>query len=196
MKTLLDSKLAKMKEGTLFFISDIDETGDNAVLRKQLSRKVQKGELVRYPCGIYHYPRKDTKYNLGTIPATNEEIAKAYSRKHSIKLYPTREAAMNILGLSTQNQLNTVYLTNGCSKTINTGKGNGIRFIHVENHNLEMFKSQTMLRVAIALQGMKKTDISDKDIAILKQHISSIPAKHLQNDVKYLKKWQYSLLMK
>lgn len=82
-------------------------------VRKQLSRLCAEGRILRYGRGIYYYPVIDHKWGLGTIPATNEAIATAYSLKNGIALYHSKAAAQNILGLSTQNQMNAVYLTYG-----------------------------------------------------------------------------------
>ncbi len=115
MKTAkgITERINAWKRGKIFFLSDFADLGNQVAVRKQLSRLCAEGRILRYGRGIYYYPVIDHKWGLGTIPATNEAIATAYSLKNGIALYHSKVAAQNILGLSTQNQMNAVYLTYG-----------------------------------------------------------------------------------
>lgn len=162
------------ERGRIFFLSDFSDIDNQAAVRKRLSRLCADGEIIRYGRGIYYYPVIDRKWGLGVIPATNEAIAEAYSRKTGISLYHSRAAARNILGLSTQNQMNAVYLTNGRARRINTGIGNGITLLHTGDSRLSLYRDRTMLLVTIALRGLSRENISDEWIGTISRVLLSV----------------------
>ena len=138
MKTArnITDRIKTWKRGRVFFLSDFADLGNQSAIRKQLSRLCAEGSILRYGRGIYYYPHIDLKWGLGTIPATNDAIAMAYSKKNGIALYHTKATAQNLLGLSTQNQMNAVYYTDGRARFIDTGIGNGITLVHTGDSRL------------------------------------------------------------
>ena len=180
----ISDRIRAWKRGRVFFLSDFADLSNPAAVRKQLSRLCAEGEILRYGHGIYFYPVVDHKWGLGVIPATNEAIAKAYSQKMGIALYHSKAAAQNILGLSTQNQMNAVYFTDGRARFIDTGIGNGITLLHTGDHRLSLFKDATMRLLAIALHGEDTAFIDRCDV--LEMRLSSIPEDIFIHDVKLM----------
>lgn len=179
-------RLENWGRGHIFFHSDFADMGEDEAVRKYITRLCKKGDIIRYGRGIFYFPVIEKEYGLGIIPASNTMIAKAYAEKEGIKLYMTQDASKNILGLSTQNQINTIYQTDGRTKHINTGIGNGIRLIHTSNTKLSAFKSDTMRLLSIALQGTQKEDYNKEQIDILKKHISEISERDYNHDIKLI----------
>ena len=188
MKTArtISDRIGAWERGRVFFLSDFADLGNQAAVRKQLSRLCAEGEILRYGHGIYFYPVVDHKWGLGVIPATNEAIANAYSQKMGIALYHSKAAAQNLLGLSTQNQMNAVYLTDGRARFIDTGIGNGITLLHTGDNRLSLFKDATMRLVAIALHGENTTFIDRSQFDVLATRLSSIPEDIFVHDVKLM----------
>ena len=185
MKTAkaISNRIRTWKRGKVFFLSDFADLENQPAVRKQLSRLCSNGKILRYGRGIYFYPVIDRKWRLGVIPATNEAIALAYSQKKGIALFHSKAAAQNLLGLSSQNQMNAVYLTDGRARFIDTGIGNGITLLHTEDTRLSLFKDETMRLVAIALND-EKTDIINHDWQeILAMRLSSVPEDLFIHDV-------------
>lgn len=188
MKTArtIQERISSLERGRVFFLSDFADIENQTAVRKQLSRLCAEGQIIRYGRGIYFYPVIDYKWGLGVIPATNETIASAYSQKMGISLYQSKVAAQNLLGLSTQNQMNAVYLTDGRARFIDTGIGNGITLLHTEDSRLSLFKDKTMRLIAIALHG-EKTDLFDRDwLDVLSARLSSVPEDHFVHDVRLM----------
>lgn len=104
-------KIDKAKRGTLFFADDFITYGTAKAVAKALERLEVKEELVRVARGIY--ARLEVDPILGPVKPGTEAIAEAISRRDKAKIIPTGAIAMNELGLSTQVQINAVYLTNG-----------------------------------------------------------------------------------
>ena len=170
----ISSRIRSWKRGKVFFLSDFADLDNQTAVRKQLSRLCTDGEILRYGRGIYFYPVIDRKWGLGVIPATNDAIVNAYSQKMGIAIYHSKAAAQNLLGLSTQNQINAVYLTDGRARFIDTGIGNGITLLHTEDSRLSLFKDGTMRLVAIAL------------LDVLAARLSSVPEDRFVHDIRLM----------
>ena len=177
--------ISSWERGKIFFYSDLGElSGSDDAVRQQLSRLCKDGFILRYGSGIFYYPMIDTKYGLGVIPATNHMIAKAYAECQGIALYPTKDAAMNMIGISQQNQMNAVYLTDGHTRTIHTGIGSGIRLVHTSRSKLHLFHSNEMRLLAIALQGEQSENLSESDVAHIRQKLMLVPDIDFEHDIK------------
>ena len=188
MKTAksISSRIRSWKRGKVFFLSDFADLDNQTAVRKQLSRLCTEGEILRYGRGIYFYPVIDRKWGLGVIPATNDAIVNAYSQKMGIAIYHSKAAAQNLLGLSTQNQMNAVYLTDGRARFIDTGIGNGITLLHTEDSRLSLFKDGTMRLVAIALHGEKMDLVDQNRLDVLAARLSSVPEDRFVHDIRLM----------
>ncbi len=182
----ISSRIRSWKRGKVFFLSDFADLDNQTAVRKQLSRLCTDGEILRYGRGIYFYPVIDRKWGLGVIPATNDAIVNAYSQKMGIAIYHSKAAAQNLLGLSTQNQINAVYLTDGRARFIDTGIGNGITLLHTEDSRLSLFKDGTMRLVAIALHGEKMDLVDQNWLNVLAARLSSVPEDRFVHDIRLM----------
>lgn len=180
------STIKSWKRGKVFFYSDFEEAYGTDAIRQQLSRLCRSGEIVRCGAGIFYYPEIDTVYGFGMIPPTNGIIARAYADKFGLTLMPTKEAAMNMIGLSTQNQMNTVYLTDGRSRKINTGIGRGISLVHTSQTRLKLFRSKEMQMLAIALHGERLEEYSEYDMRLIGNMLHKVSDKDYEHDVRLL----------
>jgi hypothetical protein len=188
------NRIVKWGKGKIFFHSDFADFSDNESVRKAITRLCDEGFIKRYGRGIFYYPKTDKYFGLGQIEASNIEIAQAYAKSKGLRLYQTELASQNLLGLTTQNQINTIYLTNGSSKKINTGIGNGITFIHTSDSNLTQYKSDIMLLINIALDGYANHVLQEKDKIILSGNLSNVKPEHFNNDIKLMKIWKRAII--
>ena len=182
----ITDRIFAWNRGRVFFLSDFADLGNEVAVRKQISRLCSEGTILRYGRGIYYYPVVDHKWGLGTIPATNDDIAMAYSQKNGITLYHSKAAAQNLLGLSTQNQMNAVYFTNGHTRYIDTGIGNGITLTHIGDTRLSLFKDNTMRLISIALHGEKAERINQDWLNTLSTRLSSVSEESFSHDIRLL----------
>ncbi len=111
MKSLPHSSLVRSQKGYAIFSDDFITYGTAKAVAKALERLEVKEELVRVARGIY--ARLEVDPILGPVKPGTEAIAEAIRRRDKAKIIPTGAMAMNALGLSTQVQINAVYLTNG-----------------------------------------------------------------------------------
>lgn len=193
-KTISD-RICSWKRGRVFFLSDFADLDNPVAVRKQLSRLCADGHIIRYGRGIYYYPVVDEKWGLGVIPATNDAIAAAYSQKKGIALYHTKASAQNLLGLSTQNQMNAVYLTDGRARFIDTGVGNGITLVHTGDSRLSLFKDKTMRLISIALRGEKEDRIVHDWLKVLSACLAPVTEECFTHDVRLLSQQTRSIVL-
>jgi hypothetical protein len=121
----------------VFYPSDFFDLDRPLRVNKALSRMVQNEKAWRLSRGVY-VTYKTNKY--GKTLAFSSVLADSYARKNKVTITEIGAAAANLLGFSTQNVINEIYLTTGKpaqwefkARTIEFRKGTGI----------EMFFGQT-----------------------------------------------------
>jgi len=109
------------KRGWTFSKIDFLDLGSDADIRKALSQLEKKGTIRRVLRGVYDYPRISTLLNTEMGPDL-DQLAKALARRSGWRIQPSENTALNILGLSTQVPAQSVYLSDGPSKSYEIGK--------------------------------------------------------------------------
>ncbi|MGJ8640731.1 MAG: DUF6088 family protein [Opitutaceae bacterium] len=117
----LVSRIYGNQRGWVFSKNDFLDLGSDAAIRKALSRLEAKGTIRRVLRGVYDYPRISTLLNQPMGPDL-DELASALARKSGWRIQPSENTALNLLGLSTQVPAQSVYLSDGSSKSYEIGK--------------------------------------------------------------------------
>ena len=112
----LVSRIYGNQRGWAFSKNDFLDLGSDAAIRKALSRLEAKGTIRRVLRGVYDYPRISTLLNAPMGPNL-DELASALARKSGWRIQPSENTALNLLGLSTQVPVQSVYLSDGSSKS-------------------------------------------------------------------------------
>lgn len=90
------------------FVGEFDRTQiDNA-----LSDLAKEGDIRRICRGMYDYPRYSELLGQELSP-DHDQVARAFARKFNWRILPSGDAALNLLGLSTQVPGKYVYLSDG-----------------------------------------------------------------------------------
>lgn len=105
-------------EGLILYPNQFAPCGDSTAIRQVFSRMTKEGYLVRLAYRLYYYPKVDTKWGIGIICSSTEEVARVIEERDKITLIPSGTYVLNKLGLSTQIPMNVVYITNGSPRTI------------------------------------------------------------------------------
>lgn len=116
----LVSRIYSRRRGWIFSKNDFLDIGSDAAIRKALSRLETKGTIRRVLRGVYDYPRISTLLDEPMGPDL-DELASALARKSGWRIQPSENTALNQLGLSTQVPAQSVYLSDGPSKTYEVG---------------------------------------------------------------------------
>lgn len=177
------------KRGEIFFPDDFTAFASSDAVRSALVRLCRTGLLTRVAQGLYYYPKIDTKWGSGIIPASIEDIANGIARRDRVRIAPTGLYVLNQLGLSTQIPANVVFVTDGSQRRISVGKGKGILFKHTSEMRTFAYRSHLMLLIVTALREIGKDNITDAQLAIIKLHLANVSQKDFQNDIQLAPVW-------
>ena len=127
--------------------------------------------------GIYCYPKIDTKWGSGVVPPSIEDIANGIAKRDKVRIVPTGAYVLNVLGLSKQVPANVVFFTDGSSRKVSVGKGNGILFKHTSEMRTFAYRSKLMLLIVMALREIGEENITEQQMNIIKGHLKNVPTR-------------------
>jgi hypothetical protein len=161
----IDSKVVNRiygkQRGWAFSKIDFADLGSDAAIRKALSRLEARGTIRRVIRGVYDYPQFSSllKEPMGT---NLNELANALARRSGWRIQASENTALNLLGLSTQVPAQSVYLSDGPTKTYKIG-----------NRNL-IFKSR----------GLKESGFKLRESELLVQALKALGQERIDDKVK------------
>lgn len=155
---LLDQWLETQPDGTLILPAQVPILAPAKTVNNLLANATKSGQLRRVAPGIYQKP-KDSKL-LGPLRPSMEEVAQAIAQRDGARIIPTGALALNILGLSTQVPMRTVYLTDGSPRVVKVGK-NEIRFRRATLKLLSV-KGKLSLLAMLAMKELGLEEMTDK----------------------------------
>ena len=110
--------LKRLPEGTPVAAKGLLHLGNRAAVDQALSRLTERGGLVRAGRGVYLLP---VTSRFGTRSPSVEQAVEAVAAQSGEIIVPSGAVAANILGLTTQVPIQSVYLTSGRSRKMNFG---------------------------------------------------------------------------
>jgi len=124
MESIEDKVIARIyghQRGWAFFKNDFSDLGSDVAIRQVLTRLAAKGSIRRVLRGVYDYPQISKLLDTEMGPDL-DQLARALARRSGWRIQPSENTALNFLGLSTQVPAQSVYLSDGPSKTYEVGK--------------------------------------------------------------------------
>ena len=112
------SYAAESPEATLLCPSALLHLGSRAAVDQALSRLARKGKLMRVCQGVYVRPIQS---RFGLRPPNIEKVLAALSALWAETIVPCGGMAANVLGLTTQVPVRSVYLTSGPNRKLKLG---------------------------------------------------------------------------
>ncbi|MBK1791347.1 DUF6088 family protein [Persicirhabdus sediminis] len=178
--------------GWAFSKIDFLDLGSDADIRKALSELAAKGTIRRVLRGVYDYPRISKLLNTEMGPDL-DQLARALARRSGWRIQPSENTALNLLGLSSQVPAQSVYLSDGPSKTYEIG-------------NLELtFKKRTLKEsvfkhkeselVVQSLKALGQARIDEEIQQKLAAKWSPIMWKKILRDTKTAPGWVSDLIL-
>ncbi len=150
-------RITTSKRGTIFVISDFADISPIPTIKKVLSRLVEDKTIRRVMRGIYEYPAYNAFLDEYVAPSPHE-IAKALARNFGWTIVPYEDAALNMLGLSTQVPASWTYASNGPYKEYPYGNVT-IKFKHTSNKDITNLSAKSALIIqALKAIGRDKVD--------------------------------------
>ncbi len=151
------SRIYGNQRGWAFSKIDFLDLGSDADIRKALSELAAKGTIRRVLRGIYDYPRI-SKLLTTEIGPDLDQLARALARKSAWRIQPSENTALNFLGLSTQVPAQTVYLSDGPSKTYEIGKQELVFKKRTLKESVFKHKESELVVQALKALGQERVD--------------------------------------
>lgn len=179
---------------TVYIANDFFDIANYETVRKNLNRLVEAGELNRILNGIYYRPKYIELIGEYEAPSVNE-VANAIARKYNWTIAPSGNAALNLLGLSTQVPAKWTYISDGRYANYKLNDKTSIEF--KRRSNSEISNMSTLSATIIqAIKGIGKDKISGDQIDFLRDKLSLKEKKDLLEDGKATAAWVYKIIKK
>lgn len=171
------------------FVSEFTrEQIDNA-----LSNLTKQNKIRRVCRGIYDYPQYSTILDQYLSP-NFDQVAQAMARKFNWRIQPSGDAALNLLGLSTQVPGRIVYLSDGPNRKYTIG-----------NYTLEFkksalkdvgFKHKESGLIVQALKALGKEQTTQISLHDIRRKIDLSKRRKILKDTKSATSWIYDYIKK
>ncbi len=156
--------------GWAFSKKDFSRLGAPATVDRALSRMADKGTIRRVMRGLYDYPAY-SKLLKKELSADIDQVAHALARKFGWQIQVSGNAALNIVGLSTQVPTQYVYLTDGPSKSYQLGAIE-IQFKKTRFTQLGLKYQQSEILVQ-AIQALGDRPLTAEEIQKIRAYLAS-----------------------
>ena len=152
---------------------------------------VSSGKIRRVYRGVYDYPKYSELLQQELSPDF-DQVAQAFARKFNWRIQPSGDAALNLLGLSTQVPGRLVYLSDGPNRQYDVG-----------NYTLEFkksvlkdvgFKHRESSLIVQALKALGQSRVDEAVIAILRKKLDKTVCKRVLKDTVTATGWVYETI--
>ena len=185
--------------GWAFSRKDFSLMADAEHIDKALSRLNQKGTIRRIARGLYDYPRY-SKWLQQTLGPDMDQAAHALARKFGWNIQVTGNAALNILGISTQIPTRYTYLTDGKSATYQI-LDQELNFKKAKLTHLHFRYPQSLILVQ-AIEALGEKELTDDNLTRMAAYLCSqspLPENRrraLEKDTQYVTSWIQSAVQR
>lgn len=179
--------------GKIFFNSDFSDIAGVETIRRNLNRLIQAGVLRRILNGVYEKP-KYSQLLHEYVAADPNAIAKAIARNYHWTISPCGDAALNLLGLSTQVPSVWVYISDGPYRKYPCGNIT-IEFRHRTNREISGLSYKTSLLVQ-ALKSLGKERITQEAIKALSDKLTAEEKTAALKEAAESTDWIYDAIKK
>src|SRR5258708_4902948 len=127
----------------------------------------------------------------GKLSPDIDEAARAIARRQKWKIVPDGAWAANLLGLSTQVPAKIIYLTDGPNNEVPIGRRR-IHFKHARPKALAGLEGKFAL-VVQALRHLGREGVGPREIAMLRDALTSAEKRKLVKDTRFGVDWIYEV---
>jgi hypothetical protein len=177
--------------GWSFFPNEFVGEFDRKQIDNALSDLAAEGKIRRICRGMYDYP-KYSKLLGQELSPDFDQVAWAFARKFNWRIQPTGDAALNLLGLSTQVPGKYVYLSDGPNRNYIVG-----------NYKLEFkktalkeigFKYRESGIIVQALKALGKERITGELLVKIRMEFNASLYSKVLKDTKTVTGWVYDFI--
>ena len=187
------SKVYGHKKGWSFTANDFLRDFKRNNVDKALSTLLKKGKIKRATRGVYYFPKYSELLKKELSPNV-DQVAQAIASKFNWRIQASGNAALNLLGLSTQVPGRYDYLSDGPDRSYQIGnttltfKKSALKEIG--------FKHRESGLIVHALKALGKERIDNKIIDKIKGQLDSNKCNKIMKDTKTVTSWVYEIIRK
>jgi len=160
-------------------------------IHQALSSLAKAGVIRRVCRGVYDYPRYSELLKQ-TLSPDIDQVAQALARKFNWRILPSGDAALNLLGLSTQVPGRWIYLSDGPGREYEIGK----HTLVFRKSSLKDvgFKYRESGLVVQALKALGKERVDDAVIATIRQQLDAKACERMLKDARSSTGWIFQII--
>lgn len=168
----------------------VAEFGASNIL--QALSSLARADKIRRVCrGVYDYPRTSALLGQRLAPDI-DQVAQALARKLNWRILPSGDAALNLLGLSTQVPARWVYLSDGPSREYSISSQT-LAFRHAPLKDAGFQHRESGL-VVQALKALGRARVGTTEIASLRERFDPRQRARLLQDTRAATGWIYDIV--
>jgi len=169
------------------FVAEFGESN----IHKALS-SLEKADKIRRVCrGVYDYPAYSELLGQ-TLSPDLDQVAHALARKFNWHILPSGDAALNLLGLSTQVPGKWVYLSDGANREYEIGR-HTLQFRKTALKDTR-FKYRMSGLLVQALKALGKEHVDKKLINTLSSQLDSKGCERILKDTRTVTGWIHKII--
>ena len=188
---LIRDRINRSDIGSVYVAVDFVDISDKTSVNAYLARLVDEGLIRRILRGVYDKPEYNDFLEEYVAPSP-DKVANALARNFGWSIVPCGDAALNLLGLSTQVPAAWVYVSDGTYKEY-TYDNTTIQFKRTTNKEVSKLSYKTALTVQ-ALKALGKDKIDDTVISRLGKLLTAEEKKTMLEEAKAATSWIYEYI--
>lgn len=169
------------------FVAEFGEVN----IHQALSSLARADKIRRVCHGVYDYPGYSELLGQALSPDI-DQVAQALARKFNWRIQPSGDAALNLLGLSTQVPGKWIYLSDGPSREYAVGK-HTLAFKQSALKDAG-FKYRESALVVQALKALGKPHVNAAVIKTLRQRLMPTDCARILKDTRAVTSWIYQII--
>ncbi len=183
------SRIYGRGRGWAFTKTDFVAGFGEANIHQALSALARAGRIRRVCHGVYDYPRHSELLGQALSPDI-DQVAAALARKFNWRIQPSGDAALNLLGLSTQVPGRWVYLSDGPSREYPIGE-DGRQTLAFRKSPLKDtgFRHRESGLLVQALKALGKERVDTKAVETLRSRLEPKLRRQILADTRAVTGW-------
>lgn len=189
--SIIRDRIRQSEYGMVYVAVDFVDICDKTNINAYLARLAEEGLIRRVMRGVYYKAEYNEMLGEYVTPAV-DNVAQALARNFGWTIVPCGDAALNILGLSTQVPATYVYVSDGTYKEY-TFHNITIQFKRTTNREVSKLSYKTALIIQ-ALKALGKDQIDDVVIHQLRNILTAEEKATMLSEAKTATAWIYDYI--
>ena len=185
------SRIYGRGRGWAFTKTDFVAEFGEANIHRAFSSLTKAGKIRRVCRGVYDYPRYSELLDRQLSPDL-DQVAHALARKFNWRIQPSGDAALNLLGLSTQVPGRWIYLSDGPGREYEIGE-HSLVFKKSALKDVG-FKYRESGLVVHALKALGREHVDQKVVERIRQQLESNACDRILKDTRPVTGWIYATI--